>query len=644
MPENTTGVIESGFKQKGAEQPISPDERLNQSVKDMATFLGISAASLEHLSANLPLRLSNQRPPMAIGSFRATKEGDKSVGEISFESDEVLSSDALIHRRTRDEEATHYLHSAYNPGLVRKLVEQEENEKQQEEDHARNIDESTTVLEKTVAYASNNLSLFAARTNLTLPETPTTEEDIMAAVKYSLGELDQWGEWEQTRLSVGQMARINTAINQLDPSQTDEMFTYYDFADYEVDLKASRSAFKQGDQRRQKDAAERMRGTSGYLASRLREKIKTMEPKTVAKAYEMALVDLDRVGYRQQKLEKDIKNMSLSQTQASLSTFLEQECSYHELIIIAYLTSKWIEHRVLLDKQGDAAKDSVRQSLIEDLKQPLDRPESRAHWALLDLMHQSQRAATAQGLLEKRLLFFLGDLPADETARARLLANPIFVKQNEEAVLKSLQDPNMDMLGGNDFNPQAFAADQPTSRQATRKALSQSIQNSEVAAFIADLDSETEHKRRMGFMPDVLEVDSARHIDRILADKGYALGQIPEASDWQDANLQAFAESTEYLRKKQELALQRHENDLISEPIAKVIVAQKNNQALEDIEFPENMGFGYTSLLRTQDARGWLKDLWEFVAHTRSTSGGTNRMLEFFKAKDIKQQQAIVGV
>src|SRR3989344_314606 len=334
-----------------------------------------------------------------------------------------------------------------------------------------------------------------------------------------------------------------------------------------------------------------------------------MEPKTVAKAYEMALVDLDRVGYRQQKLEKDIKNMSLSQTQASLSTFLEQECSYHELIIIAYLTSKWIEHRVLLD-----------------------------------LMHQSQRAATAQGLLEKRLLFFLGDLPADETARARLLANPIFVKQYEEAVLKSLQDPNMDMLGGNDFNPQAFAADQPTSRQATRKALSQSIQNSEVAAFIADLDSETEHKRRMGFMPDVLEVDSARHIDRILADKGYALGQIPEASDWQDANLQAFAESTEYLRKKQELALQRHENDLISEPIAKVIVAQKNNQALEDIEFPENMGFGYTSLLRTQDARGWLKDLWEFVAHTRSTSGGTNRMLEFFKAKDIKQQQAIVGV
>ena len=245
-------------------------------------------------------------------------------------------------------------------------------------------------------------------------------------------------------------------------------------------------------------------------------------------------------------------------------------------------------------------------------------------------------------MLEKRLLFFLGDLPADEKARANLLANPDFVRQYEQAVIKSLQDPSMDMLEGNDFNPQAFAVDQQAALQTTKKALSKSLRNPEVAAFMVDLNNEADYKRDMGSLPEVLEVHAAEHVDKVMADNGYLIGQIPEKSDWQDAKLQAFAESTEYLRKEQELDLLRHSNHILLEPIAKVIVAQKNNQTVNQVEFPQSMMGGYSDLLRSDDARQWFKDLWGFVERARHTQGGTAQILEFFRASNLSQQQAVI--
>lgn len=629
----------------------------------LVNYLNLDPKAIKVATAKLPLIYKENRgylPGKGVVWIEGDAAEDRSV-YLSFSMSYYLHGQDPEAISVRTEELVHAFHFALNDKEVDQIIET-----RRLVDRYRWVSDAPAIVEGAQLNANRELTRFCARSNLELPTPPTDHDELESAIMYSLGispEPNANPNDEVPELSVGELARINTALENRGLVETDD-YVSHELSRYEHILSGYGAKRSTGENLY--DDKKFLFEEEKHITHRLKRRIKDYlgtspgRPseeviRNVSQAFIDANVPLDRIGHRTSQIERQIQTLSPDRVKDALLTYLKDPCTKLELLIVARGTDfpELFKLQLALEK---ALNENVEQAslLISDTQNklvehvgalPSDSPilASEGRYALQSLMRTTQRIAASESTIEKELFWFADDLPSDPEARKKLLQNPQFVLAYQNAVLQALRDPSVSPFGEIEINPRQIAGNDLAAIQTTRESLKGAMKNPEMAALISDINSQADFQRNTTIADDTAKLEryASDEVDIALVESGVSLSNIVDESSLIDAQARAHQLSMERIGALQQEKLESHRRQILLEPIAKVVAAQRAGQQIADVTFPQGFMASYSQLLRTDDFKDWVTKLWGFVKESRE-SGNGKAILEFMRATSLEQQAAVL--
>lgn len=642
-------------------ESITNDQVLDSAKKETAEFLQISAHKQEGLKRKLPLRMGSTVSFNNAG-FAVIEENGKGVGEISFKYESDLTGDSETAQGERVEETVHYLHAAENDGLTSGFIESRNLNLKTESLRALAVDHSFVEAQKARTLAFEGIDDLSHRLGLKKSQSPQTQEDIKKAIEIQVGRVSagQYGGLPSL-LSAGQSLKLIEIIE----SRTQEGSSEFrrlagqkeDFVIAVKDLiQASEhpNNLIEGElselQNRKIAAEQNIQNILFWQVESLLQK-----PENVAvleRVFAEAGVSIDSVSFRTQKLNETIETLSDGEAKQCLLNYLESSnVNANELLnasmVIPGAWSEIMSRISELDPDNAAANNEIVIGIKEDLVKTIASTEPKdmrddPRNVLKILTQRPAKEAVAQSAVEANLIFLMDDFPSDTISRQKLLSNSVFVEQYLSATLNALKSGEFTPLGTN-FDPAEFAKSPQVAERVAAESLGFSFNEPENTAFLQDLAAEADFRRTLGSSPDMLLKYANWQLDIQMIKDGYDLSKAPTPTEISAEISKAQAQSLEFIRLSQEISRHRHMMHILTEPIAKVIVAQKLGKDRDSIIFPDNMLGGYSALLRSDKFNSWVSELWGFVSKVKNDKlSGGEAMTQYFRAKTLSEQKAVV--
>ncbi|QQS39145.1 hypothetical protein IPM62_00825 [Candidatus Woesebacteria bacterium] len=630
----------------------SPDHPLHHTVQNITQHLRLSDNFVLRANRELPLEIS-ERIPMGSGFFQVVQRERKTVGHVGFEPG-ILTSNHTPDIETRVEETIHWLHDAANPFTRNESLQISRNRETWYRMKSEGVNESAAIIDKVRDAQLIQLRIFSEKIGITPRTKPVSESDFEHAIGYLI-EKNQSGK-HIVRMSMGQVARLHSAFDAMQLSVDSKTTSLVSSCCASFEYCQNQIAITEGEH-----FSEKMRMDSDHelLIYKLDKRIvgaseDGVQWTQIAKAFEIAGVNLDDPDYLQRQLENKIRSLNPDQLRKSISNYiLRKPLSPTEIGILSKLFADTQQHgnltalrQELVNAEGERLEDirdrtqSVIVRAIDEIT-PQTIEEDGAS-ILIKLLNNHQRSVIKEQYVNSTSVFFFDDLPGDAIARDNLLRNPQYLLYARKAALKAINEGNEN----HPFQPAKVASGITTSTSVRNSFLGKSFGNLASAAYVSDTTRKIERDNfYSGYRQ--LSVTANAHYDSVLTNKHnghkHALHEIPTQDAFSSSRRIAQGQSNELMRLAQVIQSHAHRRDVLKEPIAKVIRKQMVQGKPEDIEFPSAMMGEYSATLRTEGGREWVDKLWRFVDKLRSKKNGEDVLLKFFAAVDLSQQQTIVN-
>lgn len=638
----------------------SPNHPLHQTANDIITHIGLGDEYLRQANHVLPLTVGEHRP-WGHGDFQVDKRDGKVVGVVGFDWG-IFTNNNPRYQETKIEELVHWLHASVNPQSRRESLKSSQERKDFYKMSNKNIGKSAAIIDGVRNGQKQHLAFFSEKTGIKLPSNPESESELRQIISYllSLDENDYQGNpLIITRLSMGQTARLHTALSKMgievDPN-TEKLVasccTSYVHSQERIETKEGGSRMWE-----RSDLESSHNLLLRKLGNRVNKAVKSgAKWRTIADAFEEVNIALDDPDCLYILIKEKFLEMSPSELKSSITNYvLRKPLTFPEIRTLSSLfkgSEKYKELMTLLRsaKNTDNEKfEHVREVAQGKLVTMADQltaemAESKGAKILLYLLDNQQQEVIKEKYLNTASAFILDDLPDDPTARKGLLKNQEYLEMARKAALSAI---NQNSTREETFQAKNIAADKTVSSRTRKQFLQAPLSQLEQTAFVIDTTKTTEsYYFFKGFRS--LALNANRHYDGVLtkgeAGRRYGLYEIPSPDDFNQARQVAFGQSQEFMRLEQKINTLKHIKDVLKEPIAKVVVAQMTGGTFCDVEFPTGMLGGYSDILRTDDARQWVEKLWRFTKKVKSKGGEGKKVFDrFLHATDLQEQLNIVN-
>ncbi len=644
--------------------PVSnPENRLYGTAMEICDYTGIKLSEIP----GIPLEHRVRSSMLALGNQGIRMIDGKPVSFIyistSVKEDDSFGKSVLV------EETFHHIQTVMNSALLKERAEVETDRSFQSD-----YSQSSALYENLKQSSGKAMIEFASKTGIDSSLHPQTEAEKELVLKRRI-----------ERLSPEQAARLYTALDQMGVASDGEN-EHRRFVD---NAKEYRKIEKRIDELREeeknlessddsiklRDIRERIRslregfdglGTlSSLISYQLEQRIARVpdgpeRSSILEKALAKSFVDLDTLGAQSMLYEERIKNLTPDQIRKALEDYLASRPDLDSLIFLNRdLTIEDNEEhlkvlRILESGDPESMEyENLRQSFQKRIENQLqvagvDDLAKFYTESLIYLMRGVEKSLAANALVEENLIFLFDDLPMDDETRKRFVGNSEFMRQLRDFVLKSVKSGELSPFGSEGLDVGLFSSSRKEAGTVLKKSLKRPTDDINATAFLADMKSATEYTRSniSGDQFDFIEAGSERNIEVKLKETfpDRSIADLPSGTEFRDAQLAAYQESVEIVRKSRKESEHKHSTDILIEPIAKVISQKLSGGTRNDIVFPETMMGGYTIILRTQELKEWVDKLWTYVdkVHEYKNSGGDASLREFIHATSLDQQRAVV--
>ena len=488
------------------------------------------------------------------------------------------------------------------------------------------------------------------RLGLDTVSSPESSEEIVTAIKTMVGGRGVEGRHAGNGLlTAGQAIRLGAAIERVfGKLDGDDLFERT--GDRYISMsKALVKAVQSGDRENEETSNLRDRKfeIQDELVNGLAEKIHNLlkDPENIsvlAQVFEQTFISLDGVTFRSNQLSRQIDVLSGLEAKQRLSDLLHRGCSVDELLYVSQLfPGKWTENVTKVEdsrKNGNNEMRVTTENIRHDLIDELDRlnlteiDSNSLRETMKVIIKQVKSTATTAAEIEAELVYLMDDFPADEKVMKDMLGNPEYMRAYIQAVVAALSSG--DFVPNNiRFDVSSFSKNADVTRSVSEETLLHSFSDPEMAIFFQKLVGKTEDRRSRALSADYVTMYGNWQLDaQFIADGIDMRGPINQ--DLYETELsKAKTRSYELIRRRQQLDKGIDLRDILIEPIAKVLVAQKLNLGREDVVFTENVLGGYSKLLHSEDFSKWIDTLWIFLEkiHEDKLNGG-DVILQFLNA------------
>jgi len=616
-------------------------------------YLNISEVDRRKSETSLPLRFNVSEGMFNRGSFSIKNDGDKKAGEIKIKSKDDNES--------RLEETTHYVHATANNKLQDAFLEISRDYEWIRNEKTLSVDDDLVVADRAKEITFQDLDEMALRLGLDTVSSPESSEEIVTAIKTMVGGRGVEGRHAGNGLlTAGQAIRLGAAIERVfGKLDGDDLFERT--GDRYISMsKALVKAVQSGDRENEETSNLRDRKfeIQDELVNGLAEKIHNLlkDPENIsvlAQVFEQTFISLDGVTFRSNQLSRQIDVLSGLEAKQRLSDLLHRGCSVDELLYVSQLfPGKWTENVTKVEdsrKNGNNEMRVTTENIRHDLIDELDRlnlteiDSNSLRETMKVIIKQVKSTATTAAEIEAELVYLMDDFPADEKVMKDMLGNPEYMRAYIQAVVAALSSG--DFVPNNiRFDVSSFSKNADVTRSVSEETLLHSFSDPEMAIFFQKLVGKTEDRRSRALSADYVTMYGNWQLDaQFIADGIDMRGPINQ--DLYETELsKAKTRSYELIRRRQQLDKGIDLRDILIEPIAKVLVAQKLNLGREDVVFTENVLGGYSKLLHSEDFSKWIDTLWIFLEkiHEDKLNGG-DVILQFFKCGTVSEQEKIVS-